>query len=160
MQTHLGIHDNVIVSPQIPKECDVDRIVSTSYEGGDSCLIPDGQPLAVYSITKHRVGSGPGDERGIILPSLDGQGNVFYFTIGKSALDNLLYLTMTDGYVEFVLVDVQELCSLSEQLLKLGPFDGTVNSLINVGNRCQSDEMRAARFSLTSASHSRQEQVQ
>lgn len=91
---------------------------------------------------------------------LTAKGMFFYFTIGKSALDNLLYLTVTDGYVEFVLVDVQELCSLSEQLLKLGPFDGTVNPLINVGNRCQSDEMRAARLSLTSASHSRQEQVQ
>jgi len=102
-------------------------------QGYDPRLIPDGQSVAVYSITKHRVWSCSGDGLRVILASLDAKG---MFLISRSGNG-----PVTDGYVKLVLADVQEFRSLSKRFPKPGPPNGRVDPLIKVVNRCQSNEM-------------------
>jgi hypothetical protein len=141
-RNHLGIHEDVVIGPQIPNECSGNSAIGLWDKGGDPRLVLEGQPAVVYGITKHCVGPSPGDELRVILSSLDSQGDVFKFTIGECVLESLLDLAVTDGDIKLVLVDVEELCSLPKQVLKLSGWDGTVDPLLSVGDGFQGDEMR------------------
>jgi len=56
---------------------------SASPTGQYPRLTPDGRSVAVENIAKDRVRSRPGVEFRVLLPLLDGQGNVLDFTIGR-----------------------------------------------------------------------------
>lgn len=55
----------------------------------------------------------------VVFSSLDGQWDILDVTVGKCCGDDLLDLTVADGDVELVLMNVKELSRLLEQALKL-----------------------------------------
>ena len=84
----------------------------------------------------------PGYELRDILSLLDSQGDVFNFTIGECILESLLGPVVADGDIKLILVDIEELCSLPKQPLKLSGWDGVVDPPLSVGDGFQGNEMR------------------